>query len=191
MLCEIAGVPLRDVEGRKITSHRAKHTILSQLSDTMTIPELQSWSGHKSISALNHYIKAPLKKQAEAYQKSDYFKNNLRTAELSAQGQRQANTNQSLSAFDDPRSVIGGGCTYDFPEECQNRSACSQCSFFQPTNPLLVAFQQHLQDLEVMLDGENLTPEQREMIEEEMQRLQDKCEQISDAQDTESSEQES
>lgn len=184
MLCEIADVPLRDVEGRKITSHRAKHTILSQLSDTMTIPELQSWSGHKSISALNHYIKSPLKKQAEAYQKSDYFKNNLRTAELSAQG--QVKTSQSPLTDNDPRSVSGGICTYDFPEECQNRSACSQCSFFQPTHPLLTTFQQHLQNLEMMLNDESITPEQRRVIEEEIQRIQSQCEQLNDAQDSES-----
>jgi integrase len=48
MLCRKAGVPASDVRG-KITSHRARTTIASQLynaKEPMTLFELQAWLGH-------------------------------------------------------------------------------------------------------------------------------------------------
>jgi integrase len=50
MLCRKAGVPTTDVRG-KITSHRARSTIASQLynaKEPMTLFELQAWLGHRS-----------------------------------------------------------------------------------------------------------------------------------------------
>ena len=50
MLCRKAGVPAADVRGT-ITSHRARSTIASQLSNAkepMTLFELQAWLGHRS-----------------------------------------------------------------------------------------------------------------------------------------------
>ena len=38
----------------------------------------------------------------------------------------------------------------------------------------------------MMLNDESITPEQRRVIEEEIQRIQSQCEQLSDAQDSES-----
>ena len=56
MLCRKAGVPLHDARGR-ITSHRARATIASQLynaKEPMTLFELQAWLGHRSPETTQH-----------------------------------------------------------------------------------------------------------------------------------------
>jgi integrase len=58
-LCAKAGVPTTDVRG-KITSHRARSTIASQLynaKEPMTLFELQAWLGHRDPSTTQHYAK--------------------------------------------------------------------------------------------------------------------------------------
>ena len=58
-LCAKAGTPSTDVRG-KITSHRARSTIASQLynaKEPMTWFELQAWLGHRSPSSTQHYAK--------------------------------------------------------------------------------------------------------------------------------------
>ena len=57
MLCHKAGVSQNDVRGR-ITSHRARATIASQLynaKEPMTLFELQAWLGHRSPETTQHY----------------------------------------------------------------------------------------------------------------------------------------
>ena len=56
-LCAKAGVPTADVRG-KITSHRARSTIASQLynaKEPMTLFELQAWLGHRDPASTQHY----------------------------------------------------------------------------------------------------------------------------------------
>ena len=56
MLCRKAAVPASDVRG-KITSHRARSTIASQLynaKEPMTLFELQAWLGHASPQTTQH-----------------------------------------------------------------------------------------------------------------------------------------
>ena len=58
-LCRKAGVPDTDVRGR-ITSHRARSTIASQLynaKEPMTLFELQAWLGHRTPTTTQHYAK--------------------------------------------------------------------------------------------------------------------------------------
>jgi integrase len=58
-LCKKAGVPLAEVRGN-ITSHRARSTIASQLSNAlepMTLFELQEWLGHATLMVTQHYAK--------------------------------------------------------------------------------------------------------------------------------------
>ena len=57
LLCRKAGVPQADARGR-ITSHRARATIASQLynaKEPMTLSELQAWLGHRSPETTQHY----------------------------------------------------------------------------------------------------------------------------------------
>ena len=59
MLCHKAGVSQNDVRGR-ITSHRARATIASQLynaKEPMTLFELQAWLGHRSPETTQHYAR--------------------------------------------------------------------------------------------------------------------------------------
>jgi integrase len=59
-LCRKADVPAADARGR-ITSHRARSTIASQLYNAkvpMTLFELQAWLGHRSPDATRHYAKS-------------------------------------------------------------------------------------------------------------------------------------
>lgn len=80
MLCRKAGVPDTDVRGR-ITSHRARSTIASQLYNAkqpMTLSELQQWLGHTTPAATQHYAKISPTKLAKSYADADYFSRNLR-----------------------------------------------------------------------------------------------------------------
>ena len=69
MLCHKAGVPLKDVRG-KITSHRARATIASQLFNSrkpMSLFELQAWLGHRSPVSTRSYVAITPTKLAKAY----------------------------------------------------------------------------------------------------------------------------
>jgi integrase len=60
-LCGKAGVPTADVKG-KITSHRPRSTIASQLynaKEPMTLFELQAWLGHRTPSTTHPTTNAP------------------------------------------------------------------------------------------------------------------------------------
>lgn len=59
LLCRKAGVPLEDARGR-ITSHRARATIATQLNNAkepMSLSELQELLGHRSSESTRHYAK--------------------------------------------------------------------------------------------------------------------------------------
>jgi integrase len=69
LLCRKAGVPLEDARGR-ITSHRARATIASQLynaKEPMTLFELQAWLGHRSPQSTQHYARISPTTLAKAY----------------------------------------------------------------------------------------------------------------------------
>ncbi|MGW3473704.1 tyrosine-type recombinase/integrase [Saccharopolyspora sp. NPDC000995] len=83
-LCTKAGVPTTDVRG-KITSHRARSTIASQLynaKDPMTLFELQAWLGHKDPATTQHYAKITPNTLSKAYTDAGYFARNVRTIEV-------------------------------------------------------------------------------------------------------------
>ena len=84
MLCRKAGVPASDVRG-KITSHRARSTIASQLynaKEPMTLFELQAWLGHASPETTQHYAKITPNTLTRAYRDAGYFERNVRTIEV-------------------------------------------------------------------------------------------------------------
>jgi hypothetical protein len=78
------GVPLEDARGR-ITSHRARATIASQLynaKEPMTLFELQAWLGHRSAETTPHYAAITPTTLAKAYTDAGYFARNVRTIEV-------------------------------------------------------------------------------------------------------------
>src|SRR3954469_5575146 len=74
MLCRKAGVAPSDVRGR-ITSHRARATIASQLynaKEPMTLFELQAWLGHRSPETTQHYAQITPNTLTKAYTDAGY-----------------------------------------------------------------------------------------------------------------------
>ena len=179
LLCYKAGVPEEDVRG-KITSHRARHTILTQLSESMTLPELQSWSGHKQINSLSHYLKLSPTKQAQAYQKTEYFKKNLRTFEVLIDTEA---ITSGAAAVGEPwkyHDLGEGYCTYDFYEQCPHRMACTKCSFYKPKNLVDVKLLESKTNLQRMLQEISLTEEERLAIEDGIEAFEQLCERLAD-----------
>lgn len=131
LLCAKAGVPLADAQGT-ITSHRARATISSDLTtgeNAMTLFELQTWLGHRSVSSTLHYAHPTLTRVTEAYTHTDYFERNLRLVDVlvDQDAVRSGETNAWMH-YD-----LGHGyCTHDFFAACVHRMACARCTFYLP-----------------------------------------------------------
>jgi len=132
-LCKKAGVPQRDLRG-KITSHRARSTIATQLfnaKEPMSLYELQEWLGHRLPSSTQRYAKITPTKLMKSYSDAGYFGRNLRTIEvlIDQEKVRAGVGAQEAWKFYD----LGHGyCTYDFFDQCPHRMACAKCSFYMP-----------------------------------------------------------
>jgi hypothetical protein len=130
-LCAKAGVPNKDVRGR-ITSHRARSTIATQLfnaRDPMSLFEVQAWLGHKNPSTTQHYALLTPLKLTKSYEKAGYFERNIRAIEVLIDQDvvRKGLADEEAWKFFD----LGHGyCTYDFFDQCPHRMACAQCSFY-------------------------------------------------------------
>ena len=133
-LCRKAGVPRADARGR-ITSHRARSTIASQLynaKEPMTLFELQAWLGHRSPQSTQHYTQITPTRLAQAYADAGYFARNLRTIEVLID--REA-VQSGAAASGTPWQYFDlghGYCTYNFFEQCPHRMACARCDFYVP-----------------------------------------------------------
>jgi hypothetical protein len=167
-LCRKAGVPRADARGR-ITSHRARSTIVSQLynaKEPMTLFELQAWLGHRSPQSTQHYTQITPTRLAQAYADAGYFARNLRTVEVLIDREAVQNgaaaTGTPWQYFD-----LGHGyCTYNFFEQCPHRMACARCDFYLPkvsTHAQLVEAKGHLQR---MLTAIPLTEGERAAVED-------------------------
>jgi len=168
VLCRKAGVPRADARGR-ITSHRARSTIASQLynaKEPMTLFELQAWLGHRSPQSTQHYTQITPTRLAQAYADAGYFSRNLRTIEVLID--RDAVQTGAVAAgtpwqyFD-----LGHGyCTYNFFEQCPHRMACARCDFYLPkasTRGQLLEAKAHLQR---MLTAIPLTEDERAAVDD-------------------------
>jgi integrase len=130
-LCAKAGIPNKDLRGR-ITSHRARSTIATQLfnaREPMSLFEVQAWLGHKNPSTTQHYAKLNPSKLTKSYEKAGYFERNIRAIEVLIDQdvvRKGLAAQESWKFFD-----LGHGyCTYDFFDQCLHRMACAQCSFY-------------------------------------------------------------
>jgi integrase len=156
LLCAKAGVPQSDTHGR-LTSHRARTTIASQLANApepMPLLVLQDWLGHRTPKATLNYVRASGTTLTHAYRQADYFAHNVRTMTVfidrQAVEQGAAASGTAWKYYD-----LGHGyCTYDFFERCPHRMACARCGFYRAkpeTEAQLLEGQQHylrlLQDI--------------------------------------------
>jgi hypothetical protein len=148
MLCQKAGIPIEDARGR-ITSHRARSTIATQLFNArqpLSLFELQEWLGHRHPNSTQHYARISPTKLARSYSDAEYFKRNLRTIDvLIDQDVIRAGTaeNEPWRFYD-----LGHGyCTYDFFDQCPHRMACTRCNFYRPKGSAAALFLEGKQNL--------------------------------------------
>lgn len=149
MLCAKAEVPLNDAKG-KITSHRARATMSNSLvtgEHAMTLLELQTWLGHRTISSTMHYVKPSLTRLADTYANTDYFERNLRLIDVLVDQEAVRNgTTDNWLHYD-----LGHGyCNNDFFVHCAHRMACARCTFYVPkdsTQAQLLEAKRHLRHM--------------------------------------------
>jgi len=167
-LCKKAGVPIADARGR-ITSHRARATIASQLynaKEPMTLFELQAWLGHRSPEATQHYAKIAPTTLTKAYADAGYFARNVRTIEVLVDREAVLNgaaaTGQAWQYFD-----LGHGyCSYSFFEQCPHRMACARCDFYVPKASTKAQLLEARDNLQRMMAQIPLTDDERAAVED-------------------------
>ncbi len=167
-LCRKAGVPQGDARGR-ITSHRARSTIASQLynaKEPMTLFELQAWLGHRSPQSTQHYTQITPTRLAQAYTDAGYFARNVRTIEVLIDREAVQSGAAASGTLWQYFDLGHGYCTYNFFEQCPHRMACARCDFYLPkvsTHAQLLEAKGHLQR---MLTTIPLTEPERAAVED-------------------------
>ena len=172
-LCVKAGIPRTDVRG-KITSHRARSTIASQLynaKEPMTLFELQAWLGHRSPASTQHYAKISPTTLTKAYSEAGYFARNLRTIEVlldrEAVASGRAGDGEPWQHYD-----LGHGyCSYSFFEQCPHRMACARCDFYVPKLSSRAQLLEGKENLQRMLVALPLTDDERAAVEDGREAL--------------------
>ena len=173
MLCRKAGVSPSDVRGR-ITSHRARATIASQLynaKEPMTLFELQAWLGHRSPETTQHYAQITPNTLTKAYTDAGYFARNVRTIEVLID--RGAVLNGTAAAGEPWQHYdLGHGyCSYTFFEQCPHRMACARCDFYIPKPSGRAQLLEAKSDIDRRLALIPLTDGERAAVEQDQQAL--------------------
>lgn len=168
MLCRKAGIPNEDALG-KFTSHRARHTLASLLSNAptpMSDSDLQDWLGQLSEDSLRWYLAINIRKLEEAYAAANHISVDKRQLEQlkkpAPEGGKLPAEGKSVPSVD-----LGHGfCTYDFFDECSQRKPCAKCSFYKPKASLLSQAHEVKSQFTRMLHHLPLSKEVRQAIEE-------------------------
>ncbi len=166
MLCDKANIPQEDVRG-KITSHRARSTIASQLASArqpMSILELMQWLGHTSAKATQHYVKIKPSKLTQAYTQAGYFDRNLRTIKVLLDQEvirsGACGHGETWKYYD-----LGHGyCSYDFFDQCPHRMACAKCAFYIPKESSAAQILEAKTSLQQMLQQIPLTEDETSAV---------------------------
>jgi integrase len=182
VLCGKAGVPTSDVRG-KITSHRARSTIATQLynaKEPMTLFELQAWLGHGSPNSTQQYAKITPNTLTRAYKDAGYFERNVRTIEVlidrDAVASGQAEAGEPWQHYD----LGHGWCSYTFFEQCQHRMACAKCDFYIPKNSSRAQLLEAKANLQRMLIAIPLTDDERAAVDDGQEALDKLLERLAD-----------
>jgi hypothetical protein len=181
-LCAKAGVPTSDVRG-KLTSHRARSTIATQLynaKEPMTLFELQAWLGHGSPNSTQQYAKITPATLTKAYQDAGYFERNVRTIEVlidrDAVTSGQAAAGEPWQYYD-----LGHGlCSYTFFEQCPHRMACAKCDFYTPKDSSRALLLEAKDNLQRMLAAVPLTDDERAAVDDGQNALDKLLGQLAD-----------
>jgi integrase len=168
MLCRKAGIPVEDALG-KISSHRARHTLATQLSNAptpMSDPNLRHWLGHTDNSSLGFYVHTDERKIQDAYTMANHVSIDKRQLE---QLKEPATNGDKLPAESKsiPRVDLGHGfCIYPFFDKCSQRRPCANCSFYKPKASLLSQTHEAKKHLQRMLHSLPLSQEVRQAVED-------------------------
>jgi hypothetical protein len=162
------------VRGR-ITSHRARSTIASQLANArepMTLLELMQWLGHTSTKATQHYVKITPTKLTQAYREAGYFDRNLRTIRVLLD-QEAIRSGAPASGEAWKYYDLGHGyCSYDFFDQCPHRMACAKCAFYIPKESSAAQLLEAKTHLQHMLQHIPLTDVEIAAVEDGLQALE-------------------
>lgn len=162
-----------DVRGR-ITSHRARATIASQLynaKEPMTLFELQAWLGHRSPETTQHYAQITPNTLTKAYTDAGYFAHNVRTIEVLID---RGVVLDGTAAAGEPwqHYDLGHGyCSYTFFEQCPHRMACARCDFYIPKPSGKAQLLEAKSDIDRRLALIPLTDGERAAVEQDQQAL--------------------
>jgi integrase len=173
MLCRKAGVSPSDVRGR-ITSHRARATIASQLynaKEPMTLFELQAWLGHRSPETTQHYAQITPNTLTKAYIDAGYFARNLRTIEVLIDRAAVLSGAAAAGAPWQHYDLGHGYCSYTFFEQCPHRMACARCDFYIPKPSGRAQLLEAKADIDRRLALIPLTEAERMAVEQDQEAL--------------------
>ncbi|PLH39100.1 integrase [Klebsiella pneumoniae] len=174
LLCKKAGIPEQDARGR-ITSHRARATIASQLynaREPLDIFELQKWLGHASPESTRHYVDITPTRLAGSLGKAGYFERNRRMVSVlidqNVIAAGQAAAGRPWRYYD-----LGHGfCSYDFFEQCPHRMACAKCSFYLPKTSSEVQYLESRNNLIRMMQEIPLTEDEQAAVEDGIEAVE-------------------
>lgn len=181
-LCAKAGLPTSDVRGR-ITSHRARSTIATQLynaKEPMTLFELQAWLGHRSPVTTQHYAKITPNTLTKAYTEAGYFGRNMRTIEVLVDRDAVASGDATDGTPWQHYDLGHGWCSYNFFEQCPHRMACAKCDFYTPKNSTKAQILEAKDNLQRMLAAIPLTEDEQAAVEDGQDALGRLLERLAD-----------
>ncbi|MBK0003966.1 tyrosine-type recombinase/integrase [Erwinia sp. S63] len=167
LLCKKAGLPEHDARGR-ITSHRARATIASQLynaREPLDIFELQKWLGHASPESTRHYVDITPTRLAGSLENAGYFERNRRMVTVLID-QNVIASGQSAEGKPWRYYDLGHGlCSYDFFDQCPHRMACAKCAFYMPKSSSSTQYLESQQSLIRMMQEIPLTDDEQAAVE--------------------------
>lgn len=167
LLCRKAGISQSDARG-KITSHRARATIASQLYNAkqpFSLFELQEWLGHRSPESTRHYAKITPTRLIKSFADAGYFARNLRS--IAVLIDRDVVENGLVGSEPWKYYDLGHGlCSYDFFDQCPHRMACARCDFYVPKASTQHQLIEAKQNLLRMTQTITLTDDERLAIDE-------------------------
>lgn len=170
LLCKKAGIPEQDARGR-ITSHRARATIASQLynaREPLDLFELQKWLGHASPESTRHYVDITPTRLASSLEKAGYFERNRRMVSVLID---QDAVMEGLPQEGKPWKYydLGHGlCSYDFFDQCPHRMACAKCSFYLPKASSQAQYLEGRQNLLKLMQEIPLTDDEQAAVENDI-----------------------
>jgi len=182
LLCRKAGIPEQDSRG-KITSHRARATIASQLynaKEPLSILELKEYLGHKYLSSTQNYLGVHPNNLATKVAKAGYLEQNLATIEVlldqDAVLSGAASRGEPWKFYD----LGHGWCTNPFWSSCSHRMACARCPYYRPKQALSEQLVEGKANLVHMLEFVQLTEDEKLLVTEGIELHQALIEKLAD-----------